>query len=440
MKKVLIDIDNVLAGVVDKKNRTGLYWTAYNIICELINSGSDITFITNRFTTYIYKELCKNDEKFKNFRCISSHYEDRIINYIISNKIKLKTKRRNSNNIKKIYFLFVYLIFALMDDIIDIFRNFTFNRKTLSFDIYQSFFYKIPDKIAKSENIKKFIFVHDILPLMRSHDFKKKPKKQMKIKNNFYNIFTNLDNRVVFFYNSKCTKKDFLRYFPKFKGNLNIVAYLAADRKMFFEIKNQDINVKNSILKKYDVPVDKKYILSLSSLNPRKNLLFLVESFCKFLDKNEEIKDLYLVLAGPRGWQIDNLFKEIADNEKYRDKIIITGFINEDDINIIYNSAFCFAFPSLYEGFGLPILEAMQCGLPTISSNTSSMPEVYGNAALEIDPKKEDDLINAISNIYYNEDFRVNLSKKSLNRSKHFDWRETAIKIIEQYKIQKIHN
>lgn len=435
MKKILIDIDNVLAGIVDKKNRTGLYWVAYNIIDKLINSNLNITFITNRFTTYVYRELYKNDEKFKNFRCISSLYENKIINYIISNKIKLKTKKRNSSNIKKIYFLFMYLIFALMKDIIDIFRNFTFNKEALDFDIYQSFFYRIPDKIAKSADIKKFIFVHDVLPLMRSHDFKKKLKEQTKIKNNFYNIFTNLDNNVVFFYNSNCTKKDFLRYFPKFEKNLNIVVYLAADRRRFFKIKNHDINIINSILEKYNIPIDKKYILSLSSLNPRKNLLFLVDCFCKFLDKNEEITDLYLVLAGPKGWQIDSLFKKIANNEKYRTKIIMTGFLDENDINIVYNSAFCFAFPSLYEGFGLPILEAMQCGVPTISSNTSSMSEVYGDAALGVNPEKENDLVNAISDIYYNEDFRAALSKKSLDRSKYFDWEKASEKIIDQYNI-----
>lgn len=435
MKKILIDIDNVLAGVVDKKNRTGLYWVAYNIIDKLINSNLNITFITNRFTTYVYRELCENDKKFKNFRCISSLYENKIINYIISNKIKLKTKKRNSSNILKIYFLFIYLIFALIKDIIDIFRNFTFNKEVLYFDIYQSFFYKIPNNIAKSLKIKKFMFVHDVLPLMRSHDFKKNLKKQIKIKNNFYNIFTNLDNNVVFFYNSNCTKKDFLKYFPKFEKNLNIVVYLAADRKRFFKIKNQDINIRNSILDKYNIPIDKKYILSLSSLNPRKNLLFLVDCFCKFLDKNEEINDLCLVLAGPKGWQIDSLFKKVANNEKYKEKIIITGFLDENDINIVYNSAFCFAFPSLYEGFGLPILEAMQCGIPTISSNISSMPEVYGDSAIGVNPKKEDDLINAISDIYYDKDFKYNLSKKSLDRSKYFDWEKTSKQIIDQYNI-----
>ena len=155
-------------------------------------------------------------------------------------------------------------------------------------------------------------------------------------------------------------------------------------------------------------------------------LLGLLDCFIEFLSKNKNIQDLYLVLAGPKGWKIDNLFEKIADCKEYKDKIILTGFLDEKDINCIYNNALFFVFPSLYEGFGLPVLEAMQCGVPVISSNKSSMPEVYGDAALPIDPENKDDLMEAIEKLYYDENLRKNLSEKGLVRSKSFDWGKTV--------------
>ncbi|TKZ25243.1 glycosyltransferase, partial [Brachyspira catarrhinii] len=122
----------------------------------------------------------------------------------------------------------------------------------------------------------------------------------------------------------------------------------------------------------------------------------------------------------------DKLFDNINKNKSYKDKIIVTGFIPDKDINIIYNKAFCFAFPSLFEGFGLPVLEAIQCNIPVISSNITSLPEIYGDAGIGFNPKNEIELINALHSIYYNENIRKQLIKNCNIQKKKFSIKNTA--------------
>ena len=433
--KILVDIDNVLVGTIDKKNKTGLYWTSYNIICKMLEEKFDITFITNKYTIGVFNDFIKTDSNFSHTNCISLKYNyekfiilDKILTILVKNRILYKQRKRDSSehSLKKIYNFIIYLIFSLLYKILDLPTKFLFNNEILNFDVYQSMFYRIPDKIMYYKNIKKFLFIHDLLPLIRTRDFSKKKKKQKKSRGNFYKIFKNVNKDTTLICNSESTKNDLIDHFPNFKENKILVAPLAADKKQFYKIEHDDINYKNKVLQKYQIPINSKYLLSLSSLNPRKNLIFLLDCFIEFLSKNKNIQDLYLVLAGPKGWKIDNLFEKIADCKEYKDKIILTGFLDEKDINCIYNNALFFVFPSLYEGFGLPVLEAMQCGVPVISSNKSSMPEVYGDAALPIDPENKDDLMEAIEKLYYDENLRKNLSEKGLTRSKLFDWSKTV--------------
>ena len=175
-------------------------------------------------------------------------------------------------------------------------------------------------------------------------------------------------------------------------------------------------------------------IITLSSLNKRKNLAFLIESFVEFLKKNKNIDDLVLVLAGPSGWLMEEMFTSIKNVGEYKDKIILTGFVDDKDVNIIYNSAYAFIFPSLAEGFGLPVLEALSCGVPTISSNSTSLPEVYGDSALSFDPTNKKELIDIMEKVYFDNNLRKTLIEKGFNQAKKFSWDKTTEIIINKYR------
>lgn len=148
--------------------------------------------------------------------------------------------------------------------------------------------------------------------------------------------------------------------------------YCGVDDKFLYYKKSDR---EEAILNKYNIPSE--YILSLSTLEPRKNLKLFINAY-RALAISGEI-NIPLVLAGRRGWKIDDLLAGIEDDVKK--KILFTGFIEDDDLPAIYANARLFVFPSMYEGFGIPPLEALACGTPVLSSDSTSLPEVLGNNA-----------------------------------------------------------
>ena len=128
---------------------------------------------------------------------------------------------------------------------------------------------------------------------------------------------------------------------------------------------------------------------------------------------------------------IEQTLQKIA---QYKDRIIITGYVPDEDLSAIYSGATAFVFPSLYEGFGLPILEAMQCGTPVISSNSTSLPEVVGDAGILVDPKDQDQLCQAMLDILNDDTLRETLKQKGLERAKQFSWEKCANETVEIYK------
>jgi glycosyltransferase involved in cell wall biosynthesis len=149
----------------------------------------------------------------------------------------------------------------------------------------------------------------------------------------------------------------------------------------------------------------------------------------------ERIDDLYLVLTGVQGWHFDQIFEEIANADEVRDRIILTGFVPDGDLAPLYSGALAFVYLSLYEGFGLPPLEAMQCGTPVITSNTSSLPEVVGDAGIMIAPTDGDALCQALLDLYNDPALGQAMSRKSLERAKLFSWEKTVERTIDAYKL-----
>ncbi len=176
------------------------------------------------------------------------------------------------------------------------------------------------------------------------------------------------------------------------------------------------------------------YILSVGSIQPRKNLARLVNAYASLRGKFDEAELPKLVLVGKCAWLYDETLRAL-DQTGLKESVILTGYVPESDLPALYSDALCFVYPSYFEGFGLPPLEAMKCGTPVIVGNQTSLPEVVGDAALTFDPFDVAALASAIEKLIKDSDLRGELSVKGLNRAKTFDWRETArrtLKIYEQ--------
>jgi glycosyltransferase involved in cell wall biosynthesis len=176
----------------------------------------------------------------------------------------------------------------------------------------------------------------------------------------------------------------------------------------------------------------KNYILSLCSIQPRKNLICLIEAYSLLRRLRPEGKLPQLVLAGKRGW-LDSDTIRAAENSEFGRDIVFTGYVAAPDLPALYSGAVCFVYPSYFEGFGLPVVEAMQCGVPVITGNRTSLPEVVGDAGLLFDPFDSRALVEAIQRILNDSDYRAKLRAQGLKRASEFSWRTTAELTLRAY-------
>jgi len=169
------------------------------------------------------------------------------------------------------------------------------------------------------------------------------------------------------------------------------------------------------------------FILSVGTIQPRKNHRRLIRAFGQ-LDHQYS-----LVIAGEKGWLYQEIFKEVA-RLGLQNRVHFTGFVDDADLPALYSAATLFAYPSLYEGFGLPVLEAMACGTPVVTANQSSLPEVAGTAGLMVDPKKTDAIASAMAQVLTNPDLHKKLSDAGQIQATKFTWAAMAQNLLELYK------
>jgi glycosyltransferase involved in cell wall biosynthesis len=173
------------------------------------------------------------------------------------------------------------------------------------------------------------------------------------------------------------------------------------------------------------------YLLYVGTLQPRKNLARLVESFAKLLEATSQasLSTLQLVLAGQKGWLADELLGQVRKLGLGK-RVVLTGYVPDADLPALLSGALAFVFPSLYEGFGLPVLEAMACGTPVVCSNTSSLPEVAGDAALMVDPLDTEAMAEALACVAGEEELRNSLIERGFARVRRFSWQRTAEQVL----------
>jgi glycosyltransferase involved in cell wall biosynthesis len=179
--------------------------------------------------------------------------------------------------------------------------------------------------------------------------------------------------------------------------------------------------------------IDGPYILSVGSIQPRKNLSRLLRAYSLLRRNDPEVKLPKLVVAGKYAWLFEETIRAIAELG-LNDSVIMTGYVPAADLPALYSGALCFVYPSYFEGFGLPPLEAMKCGTPVIVGNRTSIPEVVGDAAILFDPFDVPDIASAIMKVIGDNDLRATLRTRGLERAKLFDWQQTARQTLEVYK------
>jgi glycosyltransferase involved in cell wall biosynthesis len=219
---------------------------------------------------------------------------------------------------------------------------------------------------------------------------------------------------------SENAKKEICGYYKVNEGKVDVV-YLGCPKNIK---KVEDIDLIEETKKKYGI--EKKYILVVGTLEPRKNIKGLIEAY-NLLD--DETKQKYqLVICGGKGWYYKEVF-DIVKEYQLTNQIVFTGYADECDIPSIYSGASLFVYPSFYEGFGLPILEAFTCGIPVVCSDTSSLPEVAGEAVVYFDPENVISIKEKIKEVLNNKDLQKELVEKGFDQLKKFSWEESVKKI-----------
>jgi glycosyltransferase involved in cell wall biosynthesis len=227
---------------------------------------------------------------------------------------------------------------------------------------------------------------------------------------------------------SESTKRDFMQVTGMNEDRIFAVP-LAASPDIFRPEENEAR--LTSVLGRFGL-VDRRYVLSLSTLEPRKNLTRLVSAFAA-VAANTDLRDVCLVLVGAVGWKSEPLTEAIRASGLPSERLMMLGHVPDEDLSALLTGASVFAYPSLYEGFGLPPLEAMQCGVPVVTSNTSALPEVVGDAAICIDPTSDHAIAQAITDVLLKPELAAELRRRGLERAKMFTWRRTVDETIAAY-------
>jgi glycosyltransferase involved in cell wall biosynthesis len=192
-----------------------------------------------------------------------------------------------------------------------------------------------------------------------------------------------------------------------------------------------DDTLRESVRARYELP--QRFVLGLGTLQPRKNFVGLIEAFAKLVTHSHPATaDVHLLIVGGKGWMADDIPAAIS-RLGIEDRVRILGFVADEDLPAIYNLAGAFAFPSLYEGFGLPVLEAMACGTPVVAADNSSLPEVVGEAGLLVAANDREALAGALFRLLTDQPLRARLSAAGQQQAERFSWKAAARQLLATY-------
>ncbi len=298
-------------------------------------------------------------------------------------------------------------------------------RPAKGWDVYYSFSYPLP-RVDMYGAKARFLLIHDMIPVKFPEFFGQAAEPMREhCAAGVRSIRSERDWAVCV---SESTKRDYCEFSGTDPRRV-FVTPLAAGSE-FHQVKDEE--AIQEVRARYHLP-PAPYLLSLCTLEPRKNLAHLIRCFARLVHSHPET-DAHLVLAGAKGWEFDAVLQEIEGAGPVRSRVHTAGRVEDRDLAALYSGAEAFVFPSFYEGFGLPPLEAMQCGTPVITSNTSSLPEVVGTAGVMVPPTDAEALEAAIWSVLSTPALREEMRQAGLVRAKQFSWKRTMDRTLEAFK------
>jgi len=268
--------------------------------------------------------------------------------------------------------------------------------------------------IFRRKKLKTVVTIHDLAFKYFPESF---PKKDLRKLNFFTSHAIHRANKIIAV--SQSTKEDILKFYPEINSEKIKVIHHGFDASLFYKESSKDKLEK--FLTSYGLQFA-SYLLYVGALQPRKNLVRLIEAFEKIKPTKPDLK---LVLVGEKAWLFEKILKKI-NQSSYKKDILLPGRISFKELYYFYQGASIFLFPSLYEGFGLPILEAQALEIPVITANNSSLPEVAGEGAKFVDVRNAEEIAKAILEIENHPEIKKDLIQKGLKNINNFSWKKCA--------------
>lgn len=411
--------------------KTGIYKVTEKILLELLKTNVKLSLTS----------VCSDTPAMSSINC-NLYYSDLLYNCSCEFRTSFKSKfkldkfyqflaqkyySKNFQDLPKYSYkkIWIYSIFKLFEKSR---LNFIDNHKFFNpqeYDLLHSPHYALPPE-ELTGNLPRLLTIYDLIPI----------KATVFVPPSLTNYFQKIINSVNIQKDwvtciSEYTRQEFCEY-TGMSLERAFVTPLAADEQ-FYPVDNpEEIQLTRQ---RYNLPEGDYFLCLASHLEPRKNIPFLIRSFIQLINEQPNL-DINLVLIGSLRHKRPELITLMEELKAYQNRVIFTGYVPDEDLSALYSGAKAFIFPSLQEGFGLPILEAMQCGTPVISSNATSLPEVAGEAAILINPYDKDELSQAMLNLLSDEKLRNELTQKGIERAKQFSWSKCAQETVEIY--QKI--
>lgn len=411
--KLLYDANLLPYGLGKTSSRAGIYFCVIKILKEMAKRDDlDISLYVTPQTKKDVIKVIQHEFPDKKFKILTLWH--------IPNRSKIDALAYICTSDRNFLINFTERIFIYLHYFINIllFKMYCFILSFNHYDVFYSSNFSFFNAQKELHIKSRYTLLHDTTPLIFPSYFPPSFVYQYK------EMVSKINEKDYYFTNSEYTRKDFLKFVPIINPEHITNTYVGCN--VTYDVKDGDLD---RVKEKYKIPKNKKYLFSLCTLEQRKNLIRNIQTFMQFIKKHN-IEDLVFVMGGGY-WEhfIAKLNSAVSDLNT--EKIIKIGYVDDEDLPVLYSGAEWFTYTSEYEGFGSPVLEAMKCGCPVITSNNSSLPEVIGDAGIKIDFDSDEQHIEAYEKYYFDENLRKENAKKGLARAELFTWEKTVNKMVD---------